>query len=97
LRFPRRFGTVSRVTSDDLTTEQARRVGAGVGRYLKFLGRLRHRITRLAFSTQNPLLVSVTKAWNETHELSVRLHSCHLVGGGKTTAAGQLGLLSRVK
>jgi hypothetical protein len=62
------------VTSDDLTTEQARQIGAVVGRYLNYLGRLRDRMQRRGFRHDDPIVVSVTKAWNETHELSVRLH-----------------------
>jgi hypothetical protein len=62
------------VDSEDLTSEQARRVGAVVGRYLNYLGRLRERMQRRGFPPTDPLVLSVTKAWNEAHELSVRLH-----------------------
>ena len=79
------------MTSDDLTTEQARRVGVVVGRYLNYLGRLRERMQRRGFSPQDPLVVSVTKAWNETHELRVRLHylSCSS-GVGRPSGVGPL-------
>jgi hypothetical protein len=62
------------VTSDDLTTEQARRVGAVVGRELRYLGRLRDRMQRRGFPPDDPLVRDVTAAYNAIHGLRVRLH-----------------------
>ena len=71
------------MTSDDLTKEQARCMGAVVGRHLNYLGRLRDRMQRVGFPHDDELVVAVTRAWEATHTLSVRLHyaSCdHGVG-----------------
>ena len=62
------------MTSDDLTTEQARRVGVVVGRQLNYLGRLRDRMQRRGFPPNDELVVAVTKAYNAIHGLNVRLH-----------------------
>lgn len=62
------------MTSDDLTTEQASRIRAVVGRHLNYLGRLRDRMQRRGFPPDDPLVRDVTAAWNATHSLNVRLH-----------------------
>ena len=62
------------MTSDDLTTEQARRIGAVVGRQLRYLGRLRERMNVMGFPPTDPLFVSVTEAYHAVHGLNVRLH-----------------------
>ena len=69
------------MNSDDLTPEQAKRVGEVVGRYLNYLGRLCDRMQRRGFPPDDPLVREVTEAWNATHALRVRLHYCSCTSG----------------
>jgi hypothetical protein len=69
------------VTSDDITTEQAQRVGAVVGRQLRYLGRLRERLNVMGFPPTDPLFLSVTKAYHAVHDLSVRMHYLSVASG----------------
>lgn len=62
------------MTSEDLTPDQAKAVGIVVGRHLRYLGRLRDRMQRRGFPPNDPLVLSLTEAYNAIHGLNVRLH-----------------------
>jgi hypothetical protein len=77
----RLLGTVAAVTSDDLTTEQAKQMGVVVGRHLNYLGRLQKRMQRVGFPHDDQLVVAVNKAFDATHALNVRLHYLGVASG----------------
>lgn len=62
------------MTSDDLTPAQAEQVRAVVTRELRYLGRLRDRMTRRGFPPDDPLMWRVEEAFDAVHALSVELH-----------------------
>ena len=69
------------MNSDDLTCEQAARMGAVVGRHLNYLSRLRTRMERRGFSPDDPLMRDVSEAWKATQGLRVRLHYLSCASG----------------
>ena len=62
------------MTCDNLTKEQAKRMEAVVGGYLRYLGLLRKRIDLRRFPLDDPLRRDVEEAWNATHGLRMTLH-----------------------
>jgi hypothetical protein len=61
------------VTSEDLTTEQARRIGDVVGRQLGYLCKLRERMHVMGFPPTDPLYADVDAAYKAVQVLGARL------------------------
>ena len=61
------------MTSEDLTPEQARRVGDVVGRQLQYLRKLRERMNVMGFPPTDPLYADVDTAYKTVQTLSARL------------------------
>ncbi len=57
--------------SADLTQKQIEALNDAIGRHLRFLGRLRHRMDHLGFRQDDPLYKATTKAYDAVHELRV--------------------------
>lgn len=61
------------MTSADLTPEQAKRIGDVVGRQLRYLRKLRERMTVMGFPSTDPLYAEVDAAYKAVQVLSARL------------------------
>lgn len=60
--------------STAITREQAKAMGEVIGRQLRYLGKLRTRMERLAFPPNDPLYRQVSDAFDKIHRLNVALH-----------------------
>ena len=62
------------MTSDDLQPEQCQKLGAIVGRQLRFLNRLCARMDRLGFTPSDPLWQAAQQARDAVQGLNVAAH-----------------------
>lgn len=69
------------MTSDQLTTDQAAKLGANIGRSLGYLNRLRARMEQRHFPPNDKLYQLVTTAADAMHALNVELHYRSCSGG----------------
>jgi hypothetical protein len=67
-------GQTSRMTSDDLTAEQASRLYEALFPHVNYLLRLKKRLEELRFADDDPLLVAATKAYQAAWELRQEAH-----------------------
>lgn len=66
--------TLPGVDSTSLTRDQIEKLKEAIARQLRYLGKLRTRMERLAFPPNDPLYAQVSEAFDKVHRLSVSLH-----------------------
>src|SRR5690348_898619 len=80
LRFEPKTYSVG-VDSSNLTPTQAARVGAQIGRHLRYLNRLCARVQQVGFPPNDPLFYAAMRARNEAQGLSVACHYASCTSG----------------
>jgi hypothetical protein len=74
LKLGHAVGQTHRMTSDDLTAEQASRLYEALFPHVNYLLRLKKRLEELRFADDDPLLVAATKAYQAAWELRQEAH-----------------------
>jgi hypothetical protein len=69
------------VTRDEITTEQAAKIGAAIRPTACFLGRLKRRLEHLEFPPTDPLYQIVVKAEDALQHLFIEMHYLSLKTG----------------
>jgi len=62
------------MNSNDLTTDQARRMAEAVGRNMVYLGKIIRRMEEQKFPDHDPLYRLVKEAYDKVHHLRMDLH-----------------------
>ncbi len=74
LKLGRAAGQTGRMTSDDLTAEQASRLYEALFPHVNYLLRLKKRLEDLRFADDDPLRLAATKAYEAAWELRQEAH-----------------------
>jgi hypothetical protein len=69
-----RLGRIVAMNCDDLTHEQAGKLREVIGPHMEYLFRLRERMTKMGFLTDDKLYQLVDKAYGAMHSLFIELH-----------------------